>query len=48
MEFLTRVYRANPFRPHCRSSAGVHAWTCWLAGLLMKGEPIVPDCKHRK
>ena len=45
---LIAIYRANPFRPHCNSAAGVHAWTCRIAGAVLKGEPIVPDCKHRK
>lgn len=45
---LIRTYRKWPFRPHCNAAIGVHAWTCYVAGIVIKGEPIVPDCKHRK
>lgn len=48
MKFLIRMYRAWPLRPHCNPSQGIHAWTCRIAGIAMRGEPIVPDCKHRK
>jgi hypothetical protein len=37
------VYRANPVRPHCRSTAGVHAWTCKLVTLVPFVGPIVGD-----
>lgn len=48
LSLAIRIYRAWPFRPHCNSEAGIHAWTCRLAGMAMRGEPQVPDCKHRK
>lgn len=34
---LIRLYRMNPFRPHCDSRNGVHAWTCKLAMPLLSG-----------
>jgi hypothetical protein len=30
---LGRVYRANPFRPHCDAAAGRHVWLCRALGL---------------
>lgn len=31
MDWLVGVYRAWPWRPHCASAEGRHAWTCRLA-----------------
>lgn len=45
---LERALRAWPLRPHCDAAAGWHAWTCRLAGLALPGEPVHPDCRHRK
>lgn len=48
MSLLIRIYRAWPFRPHCRSAMGIHSALCWYSGFLADGEPIVPNCRHRK
>jgi hypothetical protein len=42
MNELVRLYRAWPYRPHCDSAAGVHAWTCRAAGVLHWTD----DCKR--
>ncbi len=31
--FLIAAYRRFPYRPHCDSAHGIHAWTCRLAGM---------------
>ena len=48
MQAIEDWWRARRHRPRCKSALGVHAWTCILAGLLMTGEPIVPNCRNRR
>lgn len=34
VRLLIALYRANPYRPHCNSAAGVHTVLCRLAAPL--------------
>ena len=33
LNFMIRVYRANPYRPHCDSRNGIHTFLCRFTGM---------------
>jgi hypothetical protein len=42
LDLLVRVYRANPFRPHCASAEGRHAWPCRLVSAVLADDKPCP------
>jgi len=40
---LVALYRANPFRPHCNSRAGLHVLPCKLY-TAFGGPKLGPEC----
>lgn len=42
---IVALYRANPFRPHCNSRAGIHTVLCKVySASPLCGPTMGPDC----